>query len=357
MARPIVIEFAANVRDFLRGTRDVERATEDIADELQSATKASDRFEREFEQSMRDAERAAGRTSRGVEKDFDRMGDEMGEVGDEAGQEFKQNLSESLSSGDIDSLVQDTLGGVISGLSGAAAGAAAAVAGVAALVFNEMQEQAEKAAELATNTVAAIDGLYDVIDQRWTQAKANQQVQQFLEDNKQLLAEMEPFVRNIGIDFDEWVVQLSGATGQHKQALAILDQIVAQEQQRARELGLQQGEWTKTAQDALYVRDMIKGTVKDVSDWQYEQGLVNSSYSRYLQMSGQAAANWQETRNYARAAREEIENMPTRVQVALDFYATGPGAAYINPNSASYSPGHVAISNMYVREARGGVAR
>ena len=354
MARPIVIEFAANVRDFLRGSKDVERATEDIADELKDAGRDAERFEREFRESMRDAEKAADKTARNAERDFDRMGDEMGEVGSEAGDEFKQNLSESLSSGDVDSLVQDTLGGVISGLSGFAAVGATAVAGVAALVFNEMQEQAEKAAALAESTVASIDGLYDVIDQRWTQAKANQQVQTFLEENKALLAEIEPFARNIGIDFDNWAVQLSGATGQHEQALRVLDDIIAAERARRDELGLQAGEWSKTEQDAQHVKSLIEDTVKDVSDWRYQQELVNDTYDRYAEMTGQAAANWQETHNWAKRTADEVKNMPTDIKVRLDFYATGPGSAYINPNSASYSPGHVAIANMYARQARNG---
>lgn len=356
MARPIVIEFAANVRDFLRGTRDVERATEDIADELKDAGRDAERFEREFQDSMRDAERAADKASRNIERDFDKVPDQMGEIGKEGSQEFRQNLAEGLSSGNIEDVVQDTLGGLVSGLSGVAAGAATVVAGVGLLVFKGIQEQAERVQALVDSAVAGIDAMYDVADQRWTQAKENQRVADFIEENKEAFAEMRPVIEELGFAYDEFVAAIAAGSGESDAYEATLRRIVEEEEQRlANGSKLTEGESKRLRQAQLLLAEY--GGINDAAREQYriQQGAFGA-YNTYLQMTGQAADNWQATRNWAKAAREEIENMPTRVQVALDFYATGPGAAYINPNSSSYSPGHVAIGNMYVQQARGGMS-
>jgi hypothetical protein len=361
--KPIEISFIGDVAQYLRATKKLEVSTEDIADALVEVSNSSEDLERKLSRAMRDAEKDVGTLERALKdipkatgkaadegkRDFERLADGMGEVGEEGASEFKQNLAQGLSSGDLDSLVQDTLGGVIAGLSGAAAGVATVVAGAAALVFKEMQEQAAKVEELTANGVAAIEAQFDLLDRKWTQAKANAIVEQFLQDNKALLAEIEPLVSNVGIDFADWVVQLSGATGQSEQARKILEDIVEEEKARARELGLSAGEWTKTAQDAQQVLDLVGNLVDEQGNVRSEQGLINTVYDRYLDKTRQASVYQQQMREDAQAMLKAVQDMPERRRTYLEFVATGSGAAYLDPGSASYSPGHVAIYNNHMR--------
>jgi hypothetical protein len=92
---------------------------------------------------MKEAARDADRAARDIGRDFGRVEREMGDIGKESASEFKQNLSETLSSGGgIEDVVQDTLGGLVSGLEGTLGTVLAGLAGLAALAFSKAREQA-----------------------------------------------------------------------------------------------------------------------------------------------------------------------------------------------------------------------
>lgn len=186
MARGIRIPFLAEVRDFLRGTSDVESALDDVSDALDDvadngrdagrdlgrylddgadqAGEAADRAERKFRDAfdtLRSESRDAGRD---VDDGVRRGLDDAGEATETFRDETRQNLSESVSSfrGDIEDipqLVQDVLGGVsadLGMLGGLAAAGAAAVIGVTISKLQEMADSINQAKEEAAALSAEI---------------------------------------------------------------------------------------------------------------------------------------------------------------------------------------------------------
>jgi hypothetical protein len=165
MAKPIKIDFIADVAQYLREVKKMDVSTDDVAEALVAVSNSSDDLERKLSKAMRDAaadtevlERAikqipdaTGIAATQAKADFDRIGrsakdagddtkKNMGKAGSEAGSEFASNLGESLSSGDISGLVGDTLGGLVSGAGGAALAAGSALAAVVWNAFKSNQE-------------------------------------------------------------------------------------------------------------------------------------------------------------------------------------------------------------------------
>lgn len=176
MARPIRIPIISDVADFLRGTKDVEEALDDVVDSLEEVDDAGkdpkavegledieraakdtedgiDRLERKFRDSMDDVKRQADETGRRVGKDLDdgfdkaKKGaddfkDEAGSSGREAAASFTGEFD------DIADAVQEIAANAFSGFgpAGAVAGLAAA-AGIGLLTahLQESQEAAEEA--------------------------------------------------------------------------------------------------------------------------------------------------------------------------------------------------------------------
>lgn len=378
-SRPIEISFAANVRDFLRKMRGVEDSVDEVAESLDDAAKDADGFERDFTSAMKDAERAAERAGRDIGDSFDKVDDQFGEVGGEAGQEFKQNLAESLSSGDVDSIVQDTLGGLISGLSGAAAGAATAVAGTALLVFNSIQEEAEKVQALVDSTVEGVRTMYSVLDQEWTQAKENARVAQFLEDNDKLIQETKANLAELGIDYEDfWLSMATGAGGYE----GVLQEIIKEEEANLSASKKTEGTTTRRLTLAqillhLYEEQSVAGqealSVAVATQDVYNQHLASTgqltprmqanvdkaqerldaelevlaAQGHVIDAQGDITAQIEGSTDEARRLRDQLDLATQRRVVWLDFQITGNGAAYLDRSNPNYSPGHVAINNIH----------
>jgi hypothetical protein len=154
MAKGISINFLADVRDFLRGTKNVEEELDDVADSLDDVARDGDKATEKLEGSFKDLARQAKASGDDIEKGlgggFDNTSRLGGEAATEIKDEFKSNLSEVTSSfdGSVESmgdLVQGTLGGLVSSLGplGMAVGAAGAL-GVGVLIA-EITKAAEEA--------------------------------------------------------------------------------------------------------------------------------------------------------------------------------------------------------------------
>lgn len=132
---PIKIDFISNVRDLLRGTKQVEDAFDDVADSLDDVARDGDQALGRLDDSFRDLARRA----RDAKDDVQDVGKKGFKVAGDASSEFKSealaNLSEVSSSFDgsmesIGELVQGTLGGVTANIPLVGLGAAAAAAAV-----------------------------------------------------------------------------------------------------------------------------------------------------------------------------------------------------------------------------------
>jgi hypothetical protein len=183
----IVVRFAANVRDFLAGTDQVERALTDLESEsgdlARSTEQDTDRMERAFRDAGRKIEATADRTGREAGQGFRRSTADAGrEAGRETANEFAQNLGESLASGNIEDIGADTAGGLISGfasMGGVWGGVLAGLAIPVTAVFAKIRADAEKTRE-RVSTIA--DALRDVSAESERQL-AEMNARTFTEDN------------------------------------------------------------------------------------------------------------------------------------------------------------------------------
>lgn len=164
MAKGISINFLADVRDFLRGTKNVEEELDDVADSLddvaRDGVKATEKLEDGFNDLRKKAKQAGDDIEKGI-GDGTKRGAKQGETATEVyKKEAIANVSEVTSSftGSWESAadaVQGTLGGVVADLgpAGAAIGAAGAL-GVGLLT--QAIIQAEEAAEETRARIAEL---------------------------------------------------------------------------------------------------------------------------------------------------------------------------------------------------------
>lgn len=140
----IVVRIAANVRDFLAGTNQVEDALDDLATEsgdlARDVEQDTDRMVRAF----RDAGRKIDTTTRDAGRDAK---ENLGDTGREIGSETAANIAEGIGSGKVD--VRDallgTIGGIVPALSPAFAGIALAGGTAVAAMLAKIDAQKEKA--------------------------------------------------------------------------------------------------------------------------------------------------------------------------------------------------------------------
>lgn len=175
MAKGISIDFAANVNKFLGGTRDVEKALDDVADSLddlaREGEKAGDKAGDSLKDGLDDAGDAAKKLERKFKDAFDEVkkgsrkaGDDLGdnvkrgagkaEQGlDEFKDEARQTARETAASfdGTADSLVdmaQETAANALGGFGPLGAAAGIALAAGAGAMYSAYQEKAEATKQL-----------------------------------------------------------------------------------------------------------------------------------------------------------------------------------------------------------------
>lgn len=157
MAKGISINFLADVRDFLKGTKNVEDSLDDVADSLDDVVKEGDqatgKLEDSFKELAKQAKKSGDDIADGIGSGTKRGAQEAEDATQVLKKEAIANLSEVTSSfdGSITSLaqgIQGTLGGIVQDLGplGIAAGALGA-AGVGLLIkaYEDANEQVEAA--------------------------------------------------------------------------------------------------------------------------------------------------------------------------------------------------------------------
>ena len=155
MAKGISINFLADVRDFLKGTKNVEDQLDDVADSLDVVAKEGEQSTEKLEGSFRELARAA-------KKSGDDIGDGMKggfKKAEDGAQEFKDEANSTAKEaaasfdGSAESIVdafQEVAANAFAGFgpAGAIAGLAlAAGIGIATAEFTKSQEQAQKTKE------------------------------------------------------------------------------------------------------------------------------------------------------------------------------------------------------------------
>lgn len=155
--RDLVVRFVSDVRGFLRGTDQIDRA---LTDQIRDLDRVADKGDDTARKLARSYDRAGQQIKRRNEKTARETQQLLGDAGSEAGDEFAQNLGESISSGDVSGLISGTIGGLV-GTFGKGGPLALALGGLGAVgvgVFQTMQQGAEKAAAAAQT---AFDQLHE----------------------------------------------------------------------------------------------------------------------------------------------------------------------------------------------------
>lgn len=95
----INISFVSDVRSFIKGTDDIERAMDDVGDSLDDVSKdakdAGDKIERSLSDAGKDAERSSEKMEKSFRKDFDKVEDKAKDAGDTIGKESKQGFAKA----------------------------------------------------------------------------------------------------------------------------------------------------------------------------------------------------------------------------------------------------------------------
>lgn len=156
-SKGIVINFLSDVRDFLRGTGDVEEALDDVVDSLEDVSKegdqAAEKLADSFKDNMKEVSRAAREAGDGIGSDLNRgtkrAKEGLGELRDEANSTAKESAASFDGSAEsiIDSF-QEIAANAFAGFgpAGAIAGlAAAAGIGVVSAAILDAEEKAKAA--------------------------------------------------------------------------------------------------------------------------------------------------------------------------------------------------------------------
>lgn len=205
----IVVRFASNVRDFIKGTDQVEAALEDLADESGDLARDVERDADRMARAYKDAARKADRAGDQLERGFGRKARKVGaDAGKETGTEFAQNLGESLSSGNLEDLATDTAGGLVAsfGPAGPIGVALAGLAAVGALQFGKMKAEAAKLKE----QVDAVWGALWDEGRKAALAEAKKQVEQFFRDQGEQADDVVRSLTNAGIAYEDLVKAAQG---------------------------------------------------------------------------------------------------------------------------------------------------
>jgi len=302
--RPIVVEWAAEVRDFLRGTRQVEKSVDEVADELQDAAKDADRFEDRFTESMRDAERQADRSARNMGRDFGRLEGDMADVGKEGASELRQNLAEGLSSGNIEDVVQDTLGGLVSGLDGVVGGVVATLAGVAAFAFNAAREEAEAQVQALEDLAqSVIDRMLELQSSILTSKDAADLLAEAVQQNPEHWQKVADLAAEAGVNWTDVATKVIEGGGSAQDVYQELYDIIAEGTETGAR-GVQNR--TDEANAARELLGILRDTEGEVQDVAKEYALVEEALRNTAGYSNEVKENLRRAEDFARGLRGEL---------------------------------------------------
>lgn len=163
----IKVPFIAEVSQFLRGTRNVEEALEDVGDSLDDFANDAERATERAERSFRDLQRAADKAGRDTTAAL-RKGSKSGiaDAGRETGAEFTQNFAEGVKSGDPAGVIIETVANAGS-LFGPVGLAVAGAFGIGAALVGDIQAQTERLRAAGVTAWEALrDGILDAAEQK-----------------------------------------------------------------------------------------------------------------------------------------------------------------------------------------------
>jgi len=248
MAKGISINFLADVRDFLKGTKNVEDELDTVADSLDDVAKEGDQSTEKLEKSFKELADAAKKSGddieRGIGEGTKRGAQQAESATDVLKKEAIANLSEVTSSfdGSITSLasgIQGTLGGIVQDLGaiGILAGSVGA-AGVGLLIkaFND----AEIEADLARSRVQSLaEALIDAGEAGIPISYIAEQMELIAvgaDESRKKFKDVKKEAENLGLEVGALATAYAGGTDELDNQLDALDGLLQAERDYQQEV-------------------------------------------------------------------------------------------------------------------------
>lgn len=319
------LSLVADVRQWLKGTADVEQSLDELADGLDdlaketkdNADKAADALEREFSDAFDKVKTEGRQASRKMGDDFKDGTREAGEGLNEFKAEANSTAREAAASfsgefDDVADAIQETLANALAGFGpiGAAAGVAAAL-GIGLLIGN-LQDAAEKAEESKDRVL----DLADAIAEAGGDPSAIRWAEQLRDTMKQVVDSKEWFefwqnspvdkltdwsakARQFGVSMSDVMKAQAGDAEALARVNEALNRTVDEQNEKFRRStdlnGDQDQSYRQAAEGAARFRDEVGKGAQEVSDaakWQQEYADATKDFSNAQAEAAEASANF-----------------------------------------------------------------
>ena len=298
----ISINFLANVREFLRGTEQVEGALDEVADSLDGMAADGDDATEKLERSFRDLTKTA---TKEADQAGDAVGKKLKEGADDGSKALDQLADDGFSNAkEVAASFDGSAESIVEGFQGAAAeafsgfGPAGAAAGLLAaaglgLALQEITKQQEAAAELKEQLVDAYRSAAEEGRTYLDQAAVDAQVLEILFDSARREAAFADAAK-LGIDPNTYIRGLAGDAESLQQAI---DQATRASGDLVREIDSARGgeSWSPAVQAIDTVRDRLLGVQQ-----QHQQN--QQAAEQYLEIVQEGEAEQREQIDRTRTA-------------------------------------------------------
>lgn len=299
---PFKLSLVADVRGWLKGTADVERSLEDVADSLDeladdtktSSRDAADTLERRFSDAFDKVKTEARTTGRKIGDDIHdgarRAEDGMNELGDEAGQTAREAAASFTGSAeDIVDAFQEVAANAFRGFGPAGQAAGLLAAAGLGILYTSLEDAADEAADTKQAVIDLADELVGVDGNpaalRWaerlrttlTQIANDKQWFEFWQDQPTTrLEEWSRKAREYGVDMAQIARAISG---DHRAQADVVDQL----NRRYETLGIAYRNGDESAAAAMgsvaAFRDELTNTISTTGDAVNLYGQLNDALS------------------------------------------------------------------------------
>jgi hypothetical protein len=282
----IVVRIAANVREFLAGSEQVEDALDDLATESGDIARDVERDTDRMVDAFRDAGRKIDRATSDASRD---VRSNLGDTGKEVGQEAIANVGEGIASGSAD--LTDTFLGTIGGLASVPVLAPFVLVGglVAGAVIGGMKKEAERAKAAGAAAFSAYrDGIIEQSEKDDVLVEALG-----VEDLQSAIGEVRKQADELGVPFRDVFRYLQGERATPRLAAALESAAVDAEAVRrayAQDKGIV-GSTERTALAGKAIEDYWKRTRTAVQGATRDVEAYNNAVAKRPRTSGSSSGS------------------------------------------------------------------
>jgi len=240
MAKGISINFLADVRDFLKGTKNVEDELDDVADALDDVARDGEQATEKLEDGFKELAKASKKAGDDIGDGFKKGTKEAGEGLDDLQENSKSNAKEVAASfdGSVESIVDGFQGLAAEafegfGAAGLIAGAAlAAGIGLATAEFQRTEEEAQKARErIGELGLAMIEAGAEGERPLESVIEALQGIVSNSDDAVKKFSDLQRAAKFVGNSAEDLAIAYAGQADALEGQLNVLDDLITKEQE------------------------------------------------------------------------------------------------------------------------------